>query len=632
MPVLAAEPSAALTRHCMQLAKANDRVAAQGERSARRLLQGEANYARSCSMFGDWRTLIAGAPSTTPAAPRVEEPLPAVAPAAPTPRVQTPGNFTDWDKAIEAECRAAGGGAGVRTRCAQVKIERAISEGRLTQVEVDACVPGASRPGASERDVRQRETQARRQSPLGGDALWKWVGREGCALAQRVRLTFADPGETKAPAQASVGCVPKASGGKTCDGVDTLVPQGYADIGNGEFLYCIGEAPPGTTRAQCAQQAMDKGRAAGVLSSQAVAVCQALARTDAQAVDTHRCLAERARLEVMTSSRVLQGSAPKSPPRHSLAGYKRSDLLGHLLSADWPWMPRDESLPVYTLNLYGTLAEACPDTGYADTLQTLVRLRTEAMRDALRQAASGQGRVEDIGPLLTVAGGLLTAMEDCYRRPDWEVQACLKEQHRRTSLPPSPEADSDARRWLQQFKCGSAETRRLANGLSEWLLMPDAQRGSMVWALKHPRLSEYSRLFENCRRQAGGGYADAWCGCYARQHSRTNSGTLAHPQTHVDTAWQSAFVGEAGAWFQPSDLNVCERERRSLEQWRNVQRQPQRTTACLISQQGIADSVRPELQACRYRTAWGEIEFRSSPVCRPVLYAHQWGDAPVSCK
>lgn len=632
MPVLAAEPRAALTRHCMQLAKANERVAAMGERAARRLPQGEANYARSCSMFGDWRALIANALAPAPAVPRVEAPLPAVAPAAPMPRDQTPGSFADWDKAIDAECRAAGAGAEARTRCAQVKIERAISEGRLNQAEVDACVAGASRPGAGERDVRQRVTQARRQSSLGGDALWKWVGREGCALEQRVRLTFAEPAVAKAPAQASAGCGPKASGGKTCDGADTLVPQGYADIGNGEFLYCISEAPPGTKRALCAQQAMDKGRTAGVLSSQAIAACQALARADAQAVDTHRCLAERAGLEVMTSSRVLQGNAPKSPPRHSLAGYKRGDLLGRLLSADWPWMPRDESLPVYTLNLYGMLGETCPDTGYEATLQTLAQHRAEAMRDALRRAASGQGQVDDLGPLLTAAGGFLAALEDCSRRPDWEIQACQEEQRRNTSLPPSPEADHDARRWLQQFKCGSFETRRLTKGLSEWLLMPDAQRGSMVWALKNPRLSEYIRLFENCRRQAGGGYADAWCGCYARQHSRTNSGTLAHPQTHVDTAWHSAFVGEAGAWFQPSDIDVCERERRSLEQWRNAQRQPQRTTACLVSQQGIADSVRPELQACRYKTAWGEIEFRSSPVCRPVLYAHQWGDAPVSCK
>lgn len=181
-PVVAADQSAALTRHCMQLARANAWVAAQGERGARRLMQGEANYSRSCSMFGDWRALIAGAPSTAPAAPRIEEPSPSVAPTAPTPRVQTPGSFTDWDKAIEAECRVSGGGPDARTGCAQVKIERAISEGRLTQDDVVACVPDASvsRPGSTERSVRQREVQARRQSALGGDALWKWEDREGC--------------------------------------------------------------------------------------------------------------------------------------------------------------------------------------------------------------------------------------------------------------------------------------------------------------------------------------------------------------------------------------------------------------------------------------------------------------------
>ncbi|MCU0920228.1 MAG: hypothetical protein MUF16_07810 [Burkholderiaceae bacterium] len=633
-PVVAADQSAALTRHCMQLARANAWVAAQGERGARRLMQGEANYSRSCSMFGDWRALIAGAPSTAPAAPRIEEPSPSVAPTASTPRVQTPGSFTDWDKAIEAECRVSGGGPDARTRCAQVKIERAISEGRLTQDDVVACVPDASvsRPGSTERSVRQREVQARRQSALGGDALWKWEDREGCALAQRVRLTFADSSETKVTAQAQAGCVPQASGGKTCGDADTLVPQGYADIGDGEFLHCISEAVPGTTRAQCAEQAIQKGRSAGVVSSQAVAACRAGARAEAQSVDTHTCLSERARLEVMTSSRVLQARARTSPPKIEVTGYKRGDLIGHLSSADWPWMPRDESLPVYALNLYGKLDEACPDTGYAATMQTLVKRRTEALREALRKVAGGQGQVEDIGPLLTAAGGLLAGMEDCYRRPQWETQTCLEEQRRRTSLPPSPEADHDARRWLQQFRCSSAETRRLTDGLSQWLLLPDAQRGSMVWALKHPRGSEYSRLFENCRLQAGAGQADSWCGCYARQHSLTTPGTRATPQVHVDTAWQSAFVGESGAWFQPADLNVCERERKLLELWRSAQRQQQRGTACLVGQQAVADSVRPELQACRYRTAWGEIEFRSSPECRPRLFAHQWGGNPVSCE
>ena len=249
-PVVAADPSAALTR-CMQLARANAWAAAQGERGARRLMQGEANYSRSCASFGDWRALNAGAPSTAQAAPRIEEPSPAVATTAPTPRVQTPGSFTDWDKAIEAECRASGGGPDARTKCAQVKIERAISEGRLTQDEVGACVSDASvsRPGSTERGVRQREVQARRQSALGGDALWKWEGREGCALAQRVRLTFADSSQTKMTAQAQAGCVPQASGGKTCGDADTLVPQGYADIGDGEFLHCISEAGPDTSHA-----------------------------------------------------------------------------------------------------------------------------------------------------------------------------------------------------------------------------------------------------------------------------------------------------------------------------------------------------------------------------------------------
>jgi len=37
------------------------------------------------------------------------------------------------------------------------------------------------------------------------------------------------------------------------------------------------------------------------------------------------------------------------------------------------------------------------------------------------------------------------------------------------------------------------------------------------------------------------------------------------------------------------------------------------------------------LKACRYRTAWGQIEVQLSQ-CAPKLFAYQWGDEPVACQ
>jgi len=119
-------------------------------------------------------------------------PEPTAAPSGPVTRAKTPGYFVDWDRALTARCDASTPDG--RTRCAQLKIDTAVAENRLSQAEVDACRPVTARgstPREPERAKSQRELQDSRLASLGGDAYWKWSNSAGCQLAEQVQQTFA---------------------------------------------------------------------------------------------------------------------------------------------------------------------------------------------------------------------------------------------------------------------------------------------------------------------------------------------------------------------------------------------------------------------------------------------------------
>lgn len=81
-------------------------------------------------------------------------------------------DFQSWADEIRRGCATTQDAAADRTACAERYLDRAITEGRLTQADVDACVP-AIRPNRRAR---------------GGPALDAWSGP--CGLERRVRATF----------------------------------------------------------------------------------------------------------------------------------------------------------------------------------------------------------------------------------------------------------------------------------------------------------------------------------------------------------------------------------------------------------------------------------------------------------
>jgi hypothetical protein len=162
-------------------------------------------------------------------------------------------------------------------------------------------------------------------------------------------------------------------------------------------------------------------------------------------------------------------------------------------------------------------------------------------------------------------------------------------------------------------------------------LMPERKRSVMSWSLGNPKAAEYSSLFDNCRRQAGGDAAVAWCGCYARKFSHVGAGSRAAPAEVAAAGRSSAFVGDETAWFVPPDLAECAPLREEILGWRERFFSNNNITACLIGQGAAPKAVTPDLKACRYRTAWGQLEVQLAQ-CAPKLFTYQWGDEPITCQ
>jgi hypothetical protein len=633
---------------CDRLAKTLDRMRHSGAQSTERLARAQAQYERRCGPRTDAgeTTDVGRTPGGFQAPMESGMPLQNAAqkqpPEAMAPKpsaVKTDGYFEDWDRALDSQCDNSH--AEGRTRCAQIKIDRALAERRLSLSEVEACLRPEAAAGrsAAGRSASMRELQARRMASLGGDAYWKWNGAGDCKLAERVKQTFvaeAPPKPAPAAGQSPFPCALDPMRPE-CRAVSELQRKSFSAWEAGFYSRCARESVPGQGRDHCARSLVEQASRGGLVSASAIEGCRAEwsrgSQGEPEFMAIHLCLTRRAQLEDAMTSTILRTTPRRMlEPALSRNGYRQPEAMAGIYAGDDGRMLEVNSDPVYFLNALAQLWEACQDPHILQVQLQLWQQARQRQRDAMERAAKGKGTREDAQVLAASFAIGLAALEDCAAKPDFaERDLCEKSKKETLSLPGSQDATHDVKLLVRRHTCNGRETVRFTRNLSSWLLMPPAKRNAMAWAARSPQLAQYQAMFENCRRQAGDGAADAWCGCYVRQFSQTQPGSRAYPVDVVATARQTAFVGEKNAWFAPDDLSVCDPFREEVLTWRRVSSSSQATTACLVGQTVIPESVAPELKACRYRTAWGEIEVRNSQ-CRPHLLAQLWGDEVVNCK
>lgn len=590
---------------------------------------------------------LSGSKGTSESLPGAASPTAASAAQSTTSRVKTEGYYTDWERHVESTC--ASGTAAARTACAQAKIDRAIVEGRLSQGEVDACrSPAASRPMPTPRDPvraeRMRDTAARRFAVQGGDAYWAWDAAGGCRLADRVKLSFAAVAAPQAAASPGVTakcelmpnlprCAPTPQAAPSAD----KLPDPYVAWANRAVMRCAERSVRGQPRDHCVRSVLEEAVATRRLTQSAVDRCRAAwaqgAKADPEYLEAFRCIERAALVEQAGSSAVLKVAEPRVARRAMRGdGYQRPDIVTALQAGDWAYMPVREGDGNYYLNVFAKLAAACPSREFQATSLRMTQIAQDNLRGSLQRAASGEGTLNDLNRLLFAADSMLKAAKDCDKE-QWHpgaYDACVDERDSAFQLPPSREARRDVDVLLQRHGCNGAETAAIGKNLSTWLVMAPHRRGAMSWVTGSPREGEWRPVFENCRRQAAPGVADAWCGCYVRRYADTRSGGYHASPEAMSHVRSSAFVGGEGMRFQPGDMGDCEAGQNDIEAYRRDQRAQSRTTACLVSQSPVADAILPDLKTCRYRTAWGEIAVKL-PQCRSTWSSHEWGWEPVTC-
>lgn len=633
-------------RLCRSMAQRLERMAVQARTTPQALADAQARYGQRCE--GE---AAAPAPELTAQVAPVSSPTTGFA------RARTEGSFATWNATLDSECRqrpAFGNAAERRTECAQLKIDRAVQERRLDRTEVEACVPPeglqqgpSGRPAAS----RQADRQVARFASLGGSAYWAWDAPGGCALAQRVRKTFAASDTTTARAGGDDPAAQARAQAQMCE-LDPRLPFCAAtpalQLPASDDLYwrwqhqvysrCTAQAQPGQARDFCARSVVDQALAQRRVAPAAVESCRAQwqggPRSEPEAMAIDQCLVAAALLEQASTSAYTRPPQRRAAPQWAPQGLNRPDIVEALYSGDLSRMPDAAEDGRYALTTFGRLNAACPTLGLSATgVRIAQRMAAETQASAQR-ALSGRGNLSDLATVLWGANEMLKTLPDCDRWHDDESRraACVAEKESAFRIDPSRPAAEDVSRLLRQHACTSPQIRRYAEQLSAWLLQPSAARSAMAWARGHPESAALDRMFENCRQQAGDGAADAWCGCYVRGWAGTRSSRMS-PAVVLDAAARSAFVGDPQAWHTPADTESCEPHRRTINLWRRdraVQR-PAVVTACLVQQAPAHTILAPDLQSCRYRSAGGELELRARQ-CAPQLEARHWGGEAVACE
>lgn len=542
-------------------------------------------------------------------------------------RLKTEDFYTDWLQGTARNCKTDT--LDGRTVCAQALIDRALSESRLLRTDLDKCRPTDAAPSTSsgrsaQIDEIKRQARARKEAALGGAAARDWAGMGStCNLAALVKSTFATPppaaSGTGAPSRHSEDLLLESFDGRWfAQGLRTCTANGLRD----------------KPRDYCARQILEHALARNRLSSVALEACRLSTSQGAEPdyLMVFACIERAGLIETARGSTIVKAAPSRTRAAAAPPGSKRPDIIAALQAGDWAHLPlREVSDGNYYFNAFVGLGRACPSAEHELAAMRVAAAQVANTRAALDRVAQGGSDPHDMAKLFVFAGKVLAPPpDDCDRHfgnPSLR-QMCLNERDAFFSPPPSPDAVHDIALLLRRQACATPQQRSFSANLVTALTLPSHSFGAMNWAAGAARASEYEGIFDNCRRQAGDGVADGWCACYVRAYSTVKSGGTRTPAEAVQHVRSSAFFGSN--FFDPGDLQRCEPARKDIAAWRQAQVTTPRASACLLSQAPHAAALMPDTKACRYRTAWGEIELQQNQ-CPQVLLTNRWGSEPIEC-
>lgn len=518
-------------------------------------------------------------------------------------------------------------------KCPSELISTALSEGRITQKQIDECY------------ARLRGNRFR-----GSEEQAMWSG--GCNLKQVVANSFASPMTANAPSpirstqQSSPpvgdysGIDPARARSKSTriEGTPfrTAKPgEPFSEWATYAYSACANlpaDRQGGGDRDYCPKTVVATALQLGLISDVAITDCRSAPQRPQQseALSLYNCLERRSFNEMSkSSSTVVSGPTSEKTSTLNTKGLMKPTLVAAIHAADWAGVPPSDHLDwVYFLTTFQQISERCPNiVSKTSVLELEISIANKNI-ESVKRATSGQGSSQDIA-LAAWAAAKVLSHEDCNQHIDYEYESCQARNEEREKPLESPEAERDVKVLLDRYGCGQ-EINTYASNFKKSQSLKYQQLGARHYIDNLSNagdVAKYRRIFENCAHQAGDGAAYAWCGCYVKGLSLVRGG-YANPPEAVAAASRSAFF--KGIGYLPSDSHECLSSGEvMINSWRSAH--TPFTTACLLSSTSATGSTTPGLMACEYKTAWGQILVRDKN-CESSISSKTWGDIPINCR
>lgn len=345
-----------------------------------------------------------------------------------------------------------------------------------------------------------------------------------------------------------------------------------------------------------------------------------------------------ARIESMTLPPTTRGKLL------STQNLRRPDIVSAVFEGRFALVPnRGLDNLRYFAQTIGEFGQRCPGSDRSMAMLDALPYLTDNLADTVARMRTGDVSETEFTQLLAGAVQVFEEDDPCnfdHVHPN-DYEQCVAARKEAPAVLPSVDALNDVDVLLSRHGCQAPETRRYLDNLAGYLRQARLSATSVTGLppADTPAGQRYRQVFDQCARQAGGGAADRWCGCFVRElHAVTGAKTAA-----LDALMAEPFVDFSygiradGTMVPPGGLTTpgrgveygltsargrCGGDVEPIRWWREATLP--RVTACLVP-------ARASAERCTYRTAWGSFSARAIGPCPVRIDSRVWGAQEVQC-
>lgn len=345
-----------------------------------------------------------------------------------------------------------------------------------------------------------------------------------------------------------------------------------------------------------------------------------------------------ARIESMT----LPVAAPGT--LLSTRNLRRPDIVSAVFEGRFALVPnRGLDNLRYFAQTIGEFGQRCPGSDRSAAMLDALPYLTDNLGDTIARLRTGDVSETEFAQLLAGAVQVFEEAGPCtfdHANP-YAYEQCIAERDEAPGVLPSLDALNDVDVLLTRHGCQAPETQRYLDNLAAYVrqIRLSATATTGLPPADTPAGQRYRQVFDQCARQAGGGAADKWCGCFVQDlHARARTDASA-----LETLMAEPFVDVSydlrpdGTMVPPGGLTTpgrsveyrlmsprgrCGSDVAPIRWWREATLP--RVTACLVPARSSGDR-------CTYRTAWGSFSARAVGPCPVRIDSRVWGAQEVQC-